>query len=78
MHKLKVEKNIENYEKLSEKMKNQNQNIDYIIITLKKLNEFLNWLNTKIHILENDIIIFKEYERNKKEKEKIFNLIRII
>ena len=78
MHKLKVEKNIENYEKLSEKMKNQNQNIDYIIITLKKLNEFLNWLNTKIHVLENDIIIFKEYERNKKEKEKIFNLIRII
>ena len=72
-NKLKVEKNIENYEKLCEEMKNKNQNIEYILITLKKLKEFLNWLNTKVHVLENDIIVFQEYERNKKEKEKIFN-----
>ena len=72
-NKLKVEKNIENYEKLCEEMKNKNQNIEYIIITLQKLKEFLNWLNTKIHVLQNDIIVFQEYERNKKEKEKAFN-----
>ena len=55
-------------------MKEKNKNITYILITLQKLNEFLNWLNTKIHILQNDIIIFKEYEEIKKEKEKIFNI----
>ena len=73
-NKSKIEKNIENYEKLSKEMKDKNQNITYILITLEKLREFLNWLNTKIHILENDILIFKEYEINKREKERIFNL----
>ena len=72
-NKLKVEKNIENYEKLSEEMKNKNQNITYILITLKKLNDFLNWLNTKIHVLQNDIKIFKDYEKNKNEKEEELN-----
>ena len=72
-NKLKVEKNIENYEKLLEKMKNQNQNVTYIIITIQKLKDFLNWLNTKIHVLQNDIIIYKEYEKNINEKEKLLN-----
>ena len=67
--KSKVEKNIENYEKISKQMKEGNRNIEYIEITLKKLKEFLNWLNTKIHVIQNDILLFSEYERNKKEKE---------
>ena len=67
--KSKIEKNIENYEKLAKKMKDNNQSIEYIEITLKKLKEFLNWLNTKIHVIQNDNIIFKEFERIKKEKE---------
>ncbi len=70
----KVENNIENYEKILQEMKKKGQNITYIIITLQKLKDFLNWLNTKIHILENDNIIFKEYERNMKEKEKMNNM----
>ena len=73
-NKSKIEKNIENYEKLSNELKEKNQNITYILITLQKLREFLNWLNTKMHVLQNDISIFKEYEINKKEKERIFNM----
>ena len=69
----KIEKNIENYEKLSQKMKNKNQDITYITITLQKLNEFLNWLNSKIFALQNDIKIFQEFEKNKREEqERIF------
>ena len=68
-NKLKLEKNIENYEKLSQEMKEKNQNITYILITLQKLKDFLNWLNTKLHVLQNDIKIFKDYEKNKKERE---------
>ena len=72
-NKLKLEKNIENYEKLSQEMKEKNQNITYILITLQKLKDFLNWLNTKVHVLQNDIKIFKDYEKNKKEKEEEIN-----
>jgi len=72
-NKLKLEKNIENYEKLSQEMKEKNQNITYILITLQKLKDFLNWLNTKLHVLQNDIKIFKDYEKNKKEKEEEIN-----
>jgi len=72
-NKLKLEKNIENYEKLSQEMKEKKQNITYILITLQKLKEFLNWLNTKVHVLQNDIKIFKDYEKNKKEKEEEIN-----
>ena len=68
-NKLKLEKNIEKYEKLSQEMKEKNQNITYILITLQKLKDFLNWLNTKLHVLQNDIRIFKDYEKNKNEKE---------
>ena len=71
--KVKVVKNIDNYEKLSEKMKNKKQDITYINITLQKLKDFLNWLNNKIHYMQKDIQIFKEFEKNKKEEhERIF------
>ena len=69
----KVENNIENYEKILQENE-KDKIITYIIITLQKLKYFLNWLNTKIYILENDNIIFKEYERNMKEKEKMNNI----
>ena len=65
----KIENNIENYEKLSKKMKKQNQDITYINITLQKLKDFSNWLNTKLFHMQNDIKIFKEFEKNKKEEE---------
>ena len=65
----KTEKNIENYEKLSLKMKKENQDITYINITLQKLKDFSNWLNTKLFHMQNDIKIFKDFEKNKKEEE---------
>ena len=65
----KIEKNIENYEKLSLKMKKENQDITYINITLQKLKDFSNWLNTKLFHMQNDIKIFKDFEKNKKEEE---------
>ena len=65
----KIEKNIENYEKLSIKMKKQNQDITYINITLQKSKDFYNWLNTKLFHMQNDIKIFKDFEKNKKEEE---------
>ena len=71
--KYKVIKNIENYEKLSEKMKNKKEDTTYINITLQKLKDFLNWLNNKVHYLQKDIQIYKEFEKNKKEEqERIF------
>ena len=71
--KFKVEKNIENYEKLSEKMKRKNQDLTYINITLKKLKDFFNWLNTKIFTMQNNIKQLKEFEKQKKEEhERIF------
>ena len=71
--KYKVEKNIENYEKLSEKMKRKNQDLTYINITLKKLKDFFNWLNTKIFTMQNNIKQLKEFEKQKKEEhERIF------
>ena len=71
----KLEKNIDNYENLSKKMKNKNEDITYISITLQKLKEFSNWLTTKIHFMENDVIKFKEFEKNKnEEQEKIYGI----
>ena len=69
----KVEKNIENYEKLLEKMKKKNQDITYINITLQKLKDFLNWLSTKIFTMQNNIKQFQDFEKQKKEEqERIF------
>ena len=31
----------------------------------KKLKDFFNWLNTKIFTMQNDVIKFKEFEKNK-------------
>ena len=71
--KSKAEKNIENYEKLLEKMKKKNQDLIYINITLKKLKDFFNWLNTKIFTMQNNIKQLKEFEKQKKEEhERIF------
>ena len=65
----KVEQNIENYEKLSQKLKSKNQDITYISITLQKLNEFLSWLNTKIFTMQNDVTKFQEFKNKKKEEQ---------
>ena len=69
----KVEKNIDNFENLFQKMKNKNQDTTYIEITLQKLKDFLNWLNSKLFSMKNDIKEYQEFERKKKEEqERIF------
>ena len=67
--KKKVEKNIDCYEKLKIKMSEQNQNINYVDITINKLNKYCAWINNKIHVIQNDLSIMEKYESNIKIKK---------
>jgi len=62
LNKTKIEKNISNYEDLLYKMRTKNQNTDFVMITINKLKQTLNWLSQKIQILQNDTNTFNEFE----------------
>ena len=62
LNKTKIVKNISNYEDLLYKMRTKNQNTDFVIITINKLKQTLNWLSQKIQILQDDTNTFNEFE----------------
>ena len=62
INKTKIEKNINCYEELLNKMRICNQNVDFVLITINKLKKTLNWVEEKITILQNDTNTFNEFE----------------
>ena len=66
INKAKVEKNISCYEGLLYQMRTQNQNVSFVLITLNKLKDTLNWIEKKITVIQDDTNTFNEYENNMK------------
>ena len=62
INKTKIEKNINCYEEILNKMRTMNQNVDFVLITINKLKKTLNWVDQKISILQNDTNTFNEFE----------------
>ena len=76
LNKAKVEKNISCYEDLLYQMRTHNQNVQFVLITLNKLKDSLNWIEKKISVIQDDTNTFNEYENNlkiKKLDEEIIN-----
>ena len=69
INKTKIEKNINGYEELLNKMRIQNQNVDFVLITINKLKKTLNWVEEKINLLQNDTNTFNEFENAIQVKE---------
>ena len=69
INKTKIEKNINGYEELLNKMRIQNQNVDFVLITINKLKKTLNWVEEKINLLQNDNNTFNEFENAIQVKE---------
>ena len=69
INKTKIEKNINGYEELLNKMRIQNQNVDFVLITINKLKKTLNWVEEKIKLLQNDTNTFNEFENAIQVKE---------
>ena len=64
INKAKVEKNISNYEDLLYQMRTHNQNVSFVLITINKLKDTLNWVDKKISVIQDDTNTFNEYENN--------------
>ena len=62
INKTKIEKNINCYEDLLNKMRTHNQNVDFVIITINKLKKTLNWVSQKIQNIQDDTNTFNEFE----------------
>ena len=62
LNKTKIEKNINSYEDLLYKMRTRNQNTDFVLITINKLKQTLDWLSKKIQIMQDDTNTFNEFE----------------
>ena len=62
INKTKIEKNINNYEDLLYKMRTHNQNVDFVLITINKLKNTLDWVSQKIKNLQDDTNTFNEFE----------------
>ena len=62
INKTKIEKNINNYEDLLYKMRAHKQNVDFVLITINKLKNTLNWVSQKIQNLQDDTNTFNEFE----------------
>ena len=68
INKAKVEKNISCYEDLLYQMRTHNQNVSFVLITINKLKDTLNWVDKKISVIQDDTNTFNEYENNLKIK----------
>jgi len=66
INKSKVEKNISCYEDLLYQMRTHNQNISFVLITINKLKNTLDWIEKKINVIQDDTNTFNEYENNVK------------
>ena len=66
INKAKVEKNISCYEDLLYQMRAHNQNVSFVLITINKLKETMNWIEKKISVIQDDTNTFNEYENNLK------------
>ena len=64
INKAKVEKNISCYEDLLYQMRTHNQNVSFVLITLNKLKDTLNWIEKKVSVIQDDTNTFNEYENN--------------
>ena len=62
INKTKIEKNISCYEDLLYKMRTNNQNVNFVLITINKLKNTLNWVTQKIQNIQNDTNTFNEFE----------------
>ena len=62
INRTKLEKNINCYEDLLNKMRTHNQNVDFVLITINKLKDTLNWVSQKIQNIQNDNNTFNEFE----------------
>jgi hypothetical protein len=69
INKAKVEKNISCYEDLLYQMRTHNQNVSFVLITINKLKDTLNWVDKKISVIQDDTNTFNEYENNIKLKK---------
>ncbi len=66
INKAKIEKNISCYEDLLYQMRTHNQNVSFVLITINKLKDTLNWIEKKISVIQDDTNTFNEYENNLK------------
>ena len=66
LNKEKVQKNISCYEDLLYQMRSHNQNVNYVLITINKLKDAMNWLDKKINVIQDDTNTYNEYENNLK------------
>ena len=64
LNKAKIEKNISCYEDLLYQMRTHNQNVSFVLITIKKLKDSLDWIEKKISVIQDDTNTFNEYENN--------------
>ena len=69
----KIEENLKNYENLFHKMKNNNQNVKYIIQIIDRLRESKEWIENKIKIIQNDTNTFNQYEEIINNKINVLN-----
>ena len=64
INKAKVENNISRYEDLLYQMRTHNQNVSFVIITINKLKDILNWIEKKISVIQDDTNTFNDFENN--------------
>ena len=64
LNKAKIEKNISCYEDLLYQMRTRNQNVSFVLITIQKLKNSLDWIEKKISVIQDDTNTFNEYENN--------------
>ena len=64
LNKAKIEKNISCYEDLLYQMRTHNQNVSFVLITIQKLKDSLDWIEKKISVIQDDTNTFNEYENN--------------
>lgn len=64
LNKAKIEKNISCYEDLLYQMRTHNQNVSFVLITIQKLKDSLDWVEKKISVIQDDTNTFNEYENN--------------
>ena len=64
LNKAKIEKNISCYEDLLYQMRTHNQNVSFVLITIQKLKNSLDWIEKKISVIQDDTNTFNEYENN--------------